>query len=158
MGLYVIYGVCQGREHAFDTDEELPVLLQYDNAPLRAGVLDDDSDKALQEPVELNGANPAPTEARQALGDPLVSHEERIKKAMTRVYALRPWTAMQRQWLERIEKQLITQTILDREDFDRGAFAEHGGFSRLNKIFQGNFQAILDEINTTLYVPERQSA
>jgi len=95
---------------------------------------------------------------RQALGDPLVSHEERIKKAMTQVYALRPWTAMQRQWLERIEKQLITQTILDREDFDRGAFAEHGGFSRLNKIFQGNFQEILDEINTTLYVSERQSA
>ncbi len=95
---------------------------------------------------------------RQALGDPLVSHEERIKKAMTRIYALRPWTATQRQWLERIEKQLITQTILDREDFDRGAFAEHGGFSRLNKIFQGNFQEILDEINTSLYASERQSA
>lgn len=95
---------------------------------------------------------------RQALGDPLVSHEERIKKAMTHIYALRPWTAMQRQWLERIEKQLITQTILDREDFDRGAFAEHGGFSRLNKIFQGNFQEILDEINTSLYASERQSA
>ena len=77
---------------------------------------------------------------------------------MTRIYALRPWTAMQRQWLERIEKQLITQTILDREDFDRGAVAEHGGFRRLNQIFQGNFQEILDEINATLYVSERQSA
>lgn len=95
---------------------------------------------------------------RQALGDPLLSHEERIKKGMTRIYAMRPWTAIQRQWLERIEKQLIAQTVLDREDFDRGAFAEHGGFSRLNKIFQGNFQEILDEINTTLYVSERQTA
>lgn len=95
---------------------------------------------------------------RQALGDPLISHEERIRKAMARIYAMRPWAAIQRQWLERIEKQLIAQTILDREDFDRGAFAEHGGFSRLNKIFQGNFQEILDEINTTLYASERQSA
>ena len=95
---------------------------------------------------------------RQALGDPLISHEERIRKAMTRIYAMRPWTTIQRQWLERIEKQLIAQTVLDREDFDRGAFATHGGFSRLNKIFQGNFQEILDEINTTLYASERQTA
>ena len=40
---------------------------------------------------------------RQALGDPLVSHEERIKQAMKKVYALKTWTKMQRQWLERIE-------------------------------------------------------
>jgi len=95
---------------------------------------------------------------RQALGDPLISHEDRIRKAMTRIFAMRPWTTIQRQWLECIEKQLIAQTVLDREDFDRGAFATHGGFSRLNKIFQGNFQEILDEINTTLYASERQTA
>jgi type I restriction enzyme R subunit len=77
---------------------------------------------------------------------------------MTRIYALRDWTAIQRQWLERIEKQLVAQTILDREDFDSGAFAANGGFSRLNKIFQGNFQEILDEINVNLYNAERQSA
>jgi len=77
---------------------------------------------------------------------------------MTRIYAMRPWTTIQRQWLERIEKQLVAQTVLGREDFDRGAFAEHGGFSRLNKIFQGNFQEVLDEINKTLYISERQSA
>ncbi len=95
---------------------------------------------------------------RQALGDPLVSHEERIGNAMKRIYAMSTWTAIQRQWLERIEKQLIAQTVLDREDFDRGAFAQYGGFSRLNKIFQGNFQDVLDKINTTLYASERQTA
>lgn len=95
---------------------------------------------------------------RQALGDPLVSHKDRIKKAMTRIYAMRDWTAIQRQWLERIEKQLVAQTVLDREDFDRGAFAANGGFSRLNKIFQGNFQQTLDEINVNLYNAERQTA
>jgi len=95
---------------------------------------------------------------RQALGDPLISHTNRIKKAMTRIYAMRDWTAIQRQWLERIEKQLVAQTVLDREDFDHGAFAANGGFSRLNKIFQGNFQEILNEINTNLYMTERQTA
>ncbi len=95
---------------------------------------------------------------RQALGDPLVSHEERIKKAMIRIYAMEEWTAVQRQWLERIEKQLIAQTVLDREDFDRGSFAANGGFNRLNKIFKGNFQKVLDDINKTLYPDEKEAA
>jgi type I restriction enzyme R subunit len=95
---------------------------------------------------------------RQALGDPLLSHEERIHNAMTRIYAMRQWTAIQRQWLERIERQLIAQTVLDREDFDRGAFAAHGGYARLNKIFQGNFKEVLDQINANLYPEERKIA
>ena len=95
---------------------------------------------------------------RQALGDPLVSHEERIRDAMARIYAMREWTAVQGQWLQRIEKQLITQTVLDREDFDRGAFKDKGGFNRLNKIFQGNFQQVMDEINANLYPEERMTA
>lgn len=89
---------------------------------------------------------------RQALGDPLVGHKARIQKAMARVYAMKTWTAVQRQWLERIEKQLIAQTVLDREDF------AHGGFNRLNKIFQGNFQQVLDDITATLYPDERETA
>ncbi len=95
---------------------------------------------------------------RQALGDPLISNEDRIRNAMSRIYAMREWTAIQRQWLERIEKQLIAQTVLDREDFDRGAFASSGGFNRLNKIFQGNFQQVLEAINENLYPEDRKTA
>jgi type I restriction enzyme, R subunit len=95
---------------------------------------------------------------RQALGAPLVSHQARIQNAMTRIYAMRSWSAIQRQWLERIEKQLIAQTVLDREDFNQGAFAAHGGFNRLNKIFQGNFQQVLDDITATLYPDQREMA
>ncbi|MBL7177637.1 MAG: type I restriction-modification system endonuclease, partial [Desulfobacteraceae bacterium] len=95
---------------------------------------------------------------RRALGDPLVSHEDRIRTAMARIYAMKDWTAVQRQWLQRIEKQLIAQTILDREDFERGAFKAHGGFNRLNKIFQGNFQQVLDDISVNLYPDQRETA
>lgn len=95
---------------------------------------------------------------RQALGDPLIDHHSRIQNAMVRIYALREWTAIQRQWLSRIEKQLLSQTVLDREDFDRGAFAAHGGFNRMNKIFQGNFQQILDDITETLYPAQKETA
>lgn len=95
---------------------------------------------------------------RQALGDPLVSHEDRIRKAMKKVYSLEKWTKIQRQWLKRIEKQLIAETVFDREDFDKGAFKDHGGFHRLNKIFQGNLNTVLDEINNALYTEERKYA
>ncbi|BBO82423.1 hypothetical protein DSCO28_29890 [Desulfosarcina ovata subsp. sediminis] len=95
---------------------------------------------------------------RQALGDLLVSHKTRIRNAMARIYAMQTWTAIQRQWLERIEKQLLAETVLDRAFFDQGVFASHGGFNRLNKIFQGNFQQVLDDITATLYPDERETA
>ena len=95
---------------------------------------------------------------RQALGDPLVSHEDRIRKAMKKVYGLEKWTKIQRQWLERIEKQLIAETVFEREDFDKGAFKDHGGFHRLNKIFRGNLNTVLDEIKNALYPEERKYA
>lgn len=88
---------------------------------------------------------------RQALGDPLLSHEERIKKAMQKVYSLQQWSKIQLRWLQRIEKQLIEETVFEREDFDRGAFKSKGGFDTLNKIFQGNLTNVLDEINNALY-------
>lgn len=95
---------------------------------------------------------------RQALGDPLLSHEERIKLAMKKVYSLKPWTRIQRQWLERMEKQLLQETVFERADFDKGAFRDNGGFSRINKIFEGNLAIVLDEINNALYPEERKYA
>lgn len=95
---------------------------------------------------------------RQALGDPLLSHEERIKLAMKKVYVLKPWTKIQRQWLERMEKQLLQESVFERSDFDKGAFRDNGGFTRLNRIFEGNLAVVLDEINNALYPEERKYA
>lgn len=91
---------------------------------------------------------------RQALGDPLVSHDDRIRSAMQRVLGLQEWTAVQRQWLDRIERHLLKETVLDRADLDRGAFRAQGGFRRLDRIFQGNLAAVLQEINEELYRQE----
>ncbi len=95
---------------------------------------------------------------RQALGDPLVSHEERIRTAMQKVYNLKPWPKMQKMWLERIEKQLIAETIIERDDFDHGTFKDYGGFNRINTIFQGNLPDIMQEINSALYPEEKKYA
>jgi type I restriction enzyme, R subunit len=52
----------------------------------------------------------------------------------------------QRKWLEKIGKQLETETVVDREAFDKGQFQADGGFNRLNKVFNGELEAILGEI------------
>lgn len=89
---------------------------------------------------------------RQAtLGDALVPYEERVDKAMRKILASQNWTPPQRQWLERIGKQLKVETIVDREALDQGEFKSQGGFVRLNKAFNGNLSEILVQINEALW-------
>lgn len=84
-------------------------------------------------------------------GSPLVPYKERVAKAMQKILASRAWTAPQRKWLERIGKQLEAETIVDREALDRGEFQAQGGFSRLNKIFDGKLQELLQELTETIW-------
>jgi type I restriction enzyme, R subunit len=87
-----------------------------------------------------------------AIGSPLLSHEERIRKAMKKVRAMKEWTAVQKQWLDRFESQLVAESILHKEDLDRGIFKnEGGGFARLDKIFGNELENVLETINETLY-------
>ncbi|SHK16893.1 type I restriction enzyme, R subunit [Desulfatibacillum alkenivorans DSM 16219] len=86
-----------------------------------------------------------------ALGSPLVPYSERVDRAMQKIIASTQWTAPQRKWLERIGKQLKVETIVDRDSLDKGSFAAQGGFNRLNKVFDGKLQTILDDINEELW-------
>lgn len=86
-----------------------------------------------------------------ALGDPLVPFEERVGEAMKRIYASRPWTDPQRKWLKRISEQAEREIVVDRDAFDRPPFDEHGGFRRLNKVFDGRLEGIISDINEELW-------
>ncbi|MBD2176547.1 type I restriction-modification system endonuclease [Pseudanabaena sp. FACHB-1998] len=87
-----------------------------------------------------------------ALGDPLIPYEDRVKGAMRRILAKRAWTEPQRQWLGRIEQQIIKEIVVDREALDQGNFKEDaGGFQRLNRIFEGQLETILGDINEELW-------
>ncbi|MCB9779937.1 MAG: type I restriction-modification system endonuclease [Alphaproteobacteria bacterium] len=88
---------------------------------------------------------------QQALGSPLVPYEERVKRAMTGILSSRAWTMPQRKWLERIGKQLMVETIVDREALDRGQFKAQGGFDRLNKVFGGHLEDVLGEISEAVW-------
>ncbi|MDF5720235.1 MAG: type I restriction-modification system endonuclease [Rhizonema sp. PD37] len=87
-----------------------------------------------------------------ALGDALVSYEQRVERAIARILSNGNWTMPQRKWLERIGKQLKLETIVDQEAFDQGEFKTQGGFVRLNKIFDGRLEEILIEINDALWL------
>lgn len=96
-----------------------------------------------------------------ALGDPLVSHEDRIKNAMKKVYQMKAWPPVQKQWLERIEKQLIQESVLHPDPekaFDYEPFKSRGGFKQLNKIFSGQLSEIVREINQNLYSYKKEQA
>jgi type I restriction enzyme R subunit len=86
-----------------------------------------------------------------AIGSPLVPYKDRVAKAMQKILSSRPWTPPQRKWLERIGKQLEAETIVDREALDRGEFKSQGGFLRLNKIFDGHLEELLNELTETIW-------
>lgn len=86
-----------------------------------------------------------------AIGDPLIPFEERVSAAMKRIYANRPWTDPQRRWLKRIGEQLVREVVVDRDSFDREPFEAHGGFRRLNKVFDGQLENILSNINEEMW-------
>jgi type I restriction enzyme R subunit len=92
---------------------------------------------------------------RQALGDPLLSHEERIKKAMQKIRSMNDWNAVQKNWLTRFEMQLIKETIIQKDDLNEGVFQEEGGFNRINKVFQGKLPEVIDQLNEALYPEQR---
>ena len=89
---------------------------------------------------------------QQALGDALVSHDERIRNAVAKVRAHHPeLNAIQRKWLDRIETQLLNETFLNRETFELDAFKNVGGFKKVDMAFENKLDAIIDEINDALY-------
>ncbi len=86
-----------------------------------------------------------------ALGDALVPYEMRVDRAIAKILANGTWTTPQRKWLERIGKQLKLERIVDREALDKGEFKAQGGFTRINKTFDGRLEEILTQINNTLW-------
>jgi len=86
-----------------------------------------------------------------ALGDPLVPYADRVSAAIQRVLASRTWSDPQKRWLRRIGEQVEKEIVVDREAIDRQPFAADGGFARLNKVFDGELEAVLTGINEEMW-------
>jgi type I restriction enzyme R subunit len=86
-----------------------------------------------------------------AIGDALIPYQERVRGAIRRVLASRNWTDIQRRWLKRIGEQLEREIVVDRTALDDEPFRADGGFNRLNKIFDGNMEVILSNIQEEVW-------
>lgn len=86
-----------------------------------------------------------------ALGDPLLPFETRVQQATKAILTKVKWTDPQKQWLRRIAEQITKEIVLDRDSIDHGNFAAHGGFNRLNKVFNGQLETILHDFNEELW-------
>ncbi|MEF9934737.1 MAG: type I restriction-modification system endonuclease [Clostridium sp.] len=86
-----------------------------------------------------------------AIGSPIISHEERIKNAVNKLKKKHSFSRMELDWLNRIEKQMLSDSILNKETFDTGAFKLKGGYKVINKIFGNKLDEIIVEINEYLY-------
>lgn len=90
---------------------------------------------------------------RAALGSPLVPYEQRVDKAYAVLLARGSWTAPQRRWLLAFANQLKKETVLDREALNSGIFqADGGGYTRLDRVFDGQLGDVLAELNDTLWI------
>lgn len=87
-----------------------------------------------------------------ALGDSLLNHEERIKRAFRKVRGAKQWNAIQKKWLDRFERQLLKENILTMEDFDFEPFRSDGGYHVINRYFNNELDKVLKLINANLYL------
>ncbi|MDC3988187.1 type I restriction-modification system endonuclease [Polyangium jinanense] len=89
---------------------------------------------------------------KAALGDPLVPYEERVARATAKILARPGWTSIQRQWLQRIGKQLERERVVDRATIDESeAFKSNGGFKHLDKVFSGKLDEILGDLREEVW-------
>ncbi|MFL0165715.1 type I restriction-modification system endonuclease [Candidatus Clostridium helianthi] len=90
---------------------------------------------------------------QQALGSPLESNEERVKRAVSKIKKEYYFTKPQENWLSRIEKVMLKEVVIDKETLDTGSFkAQSGGFDRLNeKMFNGNLEDIINKLKTYMF-------
>lgn len=91
-----------------------------------------------------------------AIGDPLVPYAQRVDLALATILASQPFTAPQRQWLQKIAAQTKANLVVDREaldDPDQIFRREGGGYARLDRLFDGKLLSLLDAFHDALWRP-----
>lgn len=89
---------------------------------------------------------------RYAIGAELISHEARIRRAVDKLRKAHRFTKSELNWLSRMEKYLMEESVLNVSVFDEDdRFKGAGGFGRINKVFQNQLESVVLELNEYLY-------
>ena len=65
---------------------------------------------------------------------------------MRRLLKKHTLTDPQRKWLDRIVKHMKNEIVVDRDALDQGQFAVDGGFTQMNKRFDGKLETVLGDL------------
>ena len=100
-----------------------------------------------------------------AIGDALLPYAERVDHALQNLLAKppagKPWTQPQRDWLKRIAAQTKANLLVDRDALDDPDLIfkrDGGGFARLDKLFNGQLQPVLEAFNDALWSDDQKTA
>ena len=96
-----------------------------------------------------------------AIGDVLLPYSERVDHALQKILASKAWTAPQRDWLKRIAAQTTANLLVDREALDDPDLVfkrDGGGFTRLDRIFNGQLQQVLEAFNDSMWWQDARPA
>jgi type I restriction enzyme R subunit len=78
----------------------------------------------------------------------LLTADERVAQAVERVVASRSLSADQVKWLDYIRQHLVANLSIDRDDFENvPVLLNRGGWRRANKVFDGQLDDLINEIN-----------
>ena len=89
---------------------------------------------------------------RYAIGSVLISHEARIRKAVARLKKAHSFSQRELNWITRMEKYLMKESVLNISVFDEDVrFKAQGGFAKINQVFQNKLESIVLELNEYLY-------
>ncbi|UCB56861.1 MAG: DEAD/DEAH box helicase family protein [Candidatus Omnitrophota bacterium] len=89
-----------------------------------------------------------------AKGEELITAESRIDRALAKVKASHNFSEAQEKWLGLIRRHLIANLLIERDDIDSlPIFTREGlNYRKLNKIFNGELDEILQEINEAVLI------
>ena len=89
---------------------------------------------------------------RYAIGSSLISHKDRIHRAVEKLKKAHSFTKQELSWISRMEKYLLEESVMNAQVFDEDSrFRSFGGFDKINKIFQNQLGSIVLELNEYLY-------
>lgn len=85
-----------------------------------------------------------------ALGEALLPFDQRVARAMQKLFAQHAWTPLQRKWLDRLSKQLTHEIVID-HSFVNTAFANDGGAKQLDKLLGGQLEQVMNTLADGLW-------
>jgi type I restriction enzyme, R subunit len=82
---------------------------------------------------------------------PVLTAEERVNAAMSKLMEAHKFTLEQKQWLSLIQEHLVTNLSIDEEDFDLTPLLQgRGGKAKAGKVFRGALAPLVAELNSAL--------